>query len=153
MVTLTAAVGAASPTRAESVTLGVLSVGLASRYTAPDTAMLVGGVRVVIVPSPEMLVPSETNCSTTFPDFAPAVLLSRPTAIDVFAGAPAARPVKLPDAVNPVGAGERTLPFSSSVYGETGAVLLTLICWFATALPIRTLPKLIGCVLLTVGCA
>lgn len=106
------------------------------------------------MPSPVMVVPSETKFSTTFPDFAPAVLLSMPTVIAVLVvgGEVAARPVKMPEAVNPVG-DDPTLPSRSSVNFETGAELVTLIAWLATVLPMRTLPKLIGCVLLTVAWA
>jgi hypothetical protein len=108
----------------------------------------------VVVPSPGTLVPSETKLSETLPDFAPAVLLSIPTVTEVFAvgGEVAARPLKLPVAVNPAG-DEPTLPLRSSVKAETGAVLVMLIAWLVTVLPWRTLPKLIGCVLLTVACA
>ena len=147
LVTPTDALGFVSPTRATRSTLGVLSVGLARRYTLPLTLTF-------CVPMPSWqfgaqlptLLASETNETVAVPFLAPAVPVCMPTTMLLLLVAPGASRLKLPLAV--IGAAALTVAFSAAC-GATVATLLMLTACVGEAAPTRTLPRLMTALLIS----
>src|SRR5206468_342098 len=99
LVTVSAADGAASPTRAASAIVGGATCGLARRYTAPLTATVCEGSGVM----PRLLVPlpSEASAIVAVPERVPALDVSMPTTRLVPLLACGASRVNAPLAVTP----------------------------------------------------